>query len=128
MKRTVFSATAILLLIASAFGQTGLTGVKMKDIADVTGTGAAVQVFGASAGYARAYTIKALAANSADVRCGGSTVTASRGADLAAGQSIMWGPLSPDPTSPAGSMVIYDLSTVYCFIGSGDKVSLAFAQ
>lgn len=107
--------------VASAQG--GL--VVVTSPADVSGSSTAVQI--ATSGTARWIQVIAPAANSNVVRCGDSTVTATRGLPIAAGGGFMFPTIPPD-TRQAVNQHYYSLSTVYCFISSGDKASFAWGN
>lgn len=91
----------------------------MHDAPDVLGTGTAVNVFPPGSGTAVSYLIIADPGNASPVRCGGPTVTANRGALITPGGGIGWSPISGDT---------YDLASVFCWISTGDKVSVAYAR
>lgn len=84
--------------------------------ADITGTGAAVALQ-ASSTRARWVQIVCLTGNSAVVRVGDSSVTASRGIAVAAGSGFMF-PIQQSTNQ------YYDVSTLYAYIGSNDKVTI----
>lgn len=85
-------------------------------IADITGTGAAVAVAGS--GSARWCQLQAPSTNTADVRWGDSNVSSSRGAGIAAGG----GQMTPYQAQ------LYNLSSLYVFVASGDKVRITCGQ
>lgn len=103
--------------------QSGLMAI--SSVADVTGTGVAVQMVSAG-GPARWIQLIALAANSAAVRCGDSNVSATRGAAIAAGGGMM---LPPIPISgDVSKQPQYNLAKLYCYIANNDKVSVLWAN
>lgn len=109
----------VLLLLSriptqSVQAQVGLGTV--TTIADITGTGAAVQV--AASGTARWIQFIAPPTNAASVRCGDVNVSTTRGLPLAAGA----GQFFPFQAQ------LYSLSSLYCYIGSGDKLSIAWGN
>lgn len=83
----------------------------LADIADVTAAASATQVT-ASNLPCRAVIVRALAANTSVVRVGGSTVTASRGAELSKGDAVV--------------LDIDNVNKVYVFGNATDKVSIAY--
>jgi|SRR5579871_3310856 len=85
-------------------------------IADITGTGAAVQV--AASGNARWIQFIAPSTNAAAVRCGDVNVSTTRGLPLAAGA----GQFLPFQAQ------LYNLPTLYCYIANGDKLSIAWGN
>lgn len=93
--------------------------------ADVTGTAAAVQV--SASGTARWLQVIAPSGNSAVIRCGGSTVSATIGAPVAAGGGLFY-PAMPVDTRQAVNQHYYDLSKIYCYVGSGDKVNFSWGN
>ena len=124
MKRLLGIATICAVLGALALAQSSL--VSFKSAPDVTGTGATVQLF-ASGGQARAFVVIADSANTAAVRCGDSAVSLTQGSKIPAGAGLMWPPLSAD-SRQAVQGYMYDLSAYYCYIATGDKVSLSYAK
>jgi hypothetical protein len=125
--RTLLQAACIAMLVSAAIAQSPQNLVAIKSAPDVTGTGVAVKVFPASAGPARSFLIIADPANSAAVRCGDSLVSSTQGSKIAAGAGWGWGSPGVDSRQPVQNY-FFDISTVYCFIASGDKVSLSYAQ
>ena len=89
----------------------------MTTVADITGSGAKVQL--ATSGTARWIQLTTLAANSAVVRVGDSNVSASQGMAIAAGSGQF---LPPLPISSSGdpAAALYQLSTIYLYIGNSD--------
>ena len=85
-------------------------------LADITGTGAAVQI--SASGTARWVQFIAPTTNTAVVRCGDSNVSTSRGLPIAAGAGQFF---------PFQAQV-YNLSSIYCYIANGDKISIALGQ
>jgi len=118
-----------LLAVMALCAQTVL--VVTVTVPDVTGTSATVQVFPAGSGPARTYTIIADSGNSNPVRCGGATTSATAGLKMAAGGTFTGMALALDPRQSSGvesAKLFYDLTTVYCYIVTGDKVSLAYSK
>lgn len=79
---------------------------------DITMTGSAIQL--ASSGTAWWVQVKANASNTGVIRVGDANVSATRGADLAAGAAFLF-PYRGDP---------YALSGLYVFGSASDKVSV----
>lgn len=98
--------------------------IRPYTMADITGTGAAVRI--QTSGTARWVEIVAQAGNAANVRFGDSAVTAARGIPIVpgAGQFL---PFIP-PRTGMNASNLYDLSSIYVYVASGDKVSVIWAQ
>lgn len=94
-------------------------------LGDITGAGAAAQI-SATTLIVRGFQIVTPAGNSAVVRCGDSNVSTSRGSIIAAGGGQFWGPQIGTGSVPP--YATYDLSRWYCYIGSGDKISITAVQ
>lgn len=109
MKRLI-----LFLVLAGALAAQYVTSVP-QTIADITGTGATVQLLAASTN-AQWVQFGALPTNTANVRWGDSNTAISRGMFIAPGGGQF---LSKTNT---------DLSQVYVFIGSGDKVSVTWGK
>jgi hypothetical protein len=97
--------------------------VSVQSQADITGTGAAVQAH-PSAGQARWVQVIAQTGNAAAVRVGGSTVSATNGIPVAAGAGFFFPPIPVDQGQPVSTNNYYDLTSIYVYVGSGDKVSV----
>lgn len=116
----------ILLFFAFAFVASPQSGLMaFHSVADVTGTGVAVQMVPAG-GPARWVQLIPLSTNSAVARCGDSNVSATRGAALAAGGGFMSPPITI--TSDPSKQPQYNLASLYCYIANGDKVSVLWAN
>ena len=126
MKRKLYFALLLLLLLLPVIGaaQANKTIVAPTTLADITGTGAAVQV--QSSGTARWVLFVAPTTNSAVVRVGDSSVSTTRGAPMAAGGSVFYPPITTqvgDQKQP-----LYNLSAIYVYIANGDKVSIQWSN
>ena len=122
-KRFAAFIGAALLMVQTASTQSNLGLVQPSSIADITGTGATVQLY-STGGPARDVLIFALAANTGTARCGDSNAGTSRGVPLAAGASRFYPPqtqISGDLKQP-----LYNLASFYCYIANGDKVSVTW--
>jgi hypothetical protein len=93
--------------------------------ADITGTAAAVQA--SSSGTARWVQVIALTGNSAVIRCGGSTVSATVGTPVAAGGGLFYPVMAVD-SRQAVNQHYYNLAGIYCYVGSGDKVNFSWGN
>lgn len=93
--------------------------------ADITGTGAAVQVFPAG-GLARWVQIIAPGGNAATVRLGDPSTSATIGLPIAPGGGFLFPPLPAD--SARGGASAYNLSNIWVYVASGDKVSALNAR
>jgi hypothetical protein len=116
-----------LLLSMLCFGQIAL--VSLYSLPDVTGTGAAVQVFGSTALAVRTFLVVADLGNTNPVRCGGSTTSATVGAKMIPGAS--WGQWNLATATAPGNTAqvnLYDATSVWCYIATGDKVSLNYSK
>lgn len=118
----VLAATALLAAVP-ALPQTYL--VAPATLADITGTSAAVQIY-STGGSARWVLFIAPTANASVVRCGDSNVSASRGAPIAAGAGLLYPSISAQ--SGDSKQPLYNLGSLYCYIASGDKVSVSWAN
>ena len=94
-------------------------------VADITGSGAAVQI--ATSGAAQWVQITAPSGNGAVVRFGDSNVSISRGAIVAAGGGQFLPPIPVGPSAGAATG-LYQLSTIYCYIANGDKVTVTWGN
>lgn len=113
MMTTISKRIALLLVLALAcFAQ---QASNLATLPDITGTGAAVPLSGSHL-YAHWIQITTPSTNSATVQWGDSNVSTSRGSIIAAGG----GQFIP------ASGPVYDLSTIYVYIGSGDKVKVTY--
>lgn len=106
----------LLCLGVLAFGQASLV---IYPISDITGTGAAVPL--STSGTARSCQLVALSTNTAGIRWGDSTVTASRGANIAPGAGQF---IPPNPPPPGQASPSFNLNTVYVYIGSSDVLTV----
>ncbi len=97
--------------------------ININTRADVTGQAAAVQV--TTSGSARWLMILAPTTNSAVIRCGDSNVSTSRGTPVANGAGLFFPPIPPDSQT---AINLYNLANIYCYVGSGDKVSFTWAN
>lgn len=127
-KLTVFAAFIIGLLMLvpshrSVEAQGGL--IVVTGNADITGTGAAVQV--SATGTARWVQIIAPAANGAVIRCGGSTASATVGAPVAAGGGLFYPVMAVD-SRQAVNQHYYNLAGLYCYVANGDKVNFSWGN
>ena len=106
----------LLALCAIAFGQSSLV---IFPLSDITGTGATVHL--SASGTARSCQLVALPTNTAGIRWGDSTTTASRGANIApgAGQFIPAMPPLTNQQSP-----VFQLSAVYVYIANSDVLTV----
>lgn len=129
MQRIVASVVLIIgayLLLpnrASVEAQGGL--ITITGNADVTGAAAAVQA--SASGTARWIQVIAPSGNSAVIRCGGSTVSATVGAPVAAGGGFFF-PAMPVDERQAVNQHYYNLASIYCYVGSGDKVNFLWGN
>jgi hypothetical protein len=115
-----------LFFLGAVVASTQSTGllVAPTTLADITGTGAAVQV--TASGTARWVLFMPLVTNSAVVRVGDINVGGSRGAPVAAGGGLLYPVLSTqagDPKQP-----LYNLASIYVYIANGDKISIQWAN
>lgn len=99
--------------------------IVLTDNADVTGANAAVQA--ASTGFARYVDAFAPSGNGAVIRCGSSTVSATVGKPVAAGGAYHWQAMPADQRYST-SQNLYSLSTLYCYVSTGDKVNFSWAN
>ncbi len=121
---TILAALIIglLMMVPSQMDAQGL--VVVTGNVDVTGTATAVHV--AASGAARWIQVIAPSGNSAVIRCGGSTVSATVGAPVAPGGGLFF-PALPIDTRQSTQQFYYHLANVYCYVGSGDKVNFLWA-
>lgn len=92
----------------------------LYDFPDITGTGAAVAL-ASSHNIGNVLYVSTPAANTAAVRLGQSTVSASRGVAIPPGSTALAiGPISD------GQWL--DLAVTYAFIGSGDKLTYSLGR
>lgn len=103
----------ILFVGLACFAQ---TTSNLGTIADITGSGVAVALTPGVHVYAHWIQIVCPSGNSAVVRWGDSNVSSTRGAQCAAGGGQFLPASGP----------VYDLSAIYVYIGSGDKVSVSY--
>lgn len=95
----------------------------IRTIADITGDAAAHQLSATSV-RARWVLIVTLSTNSAVVRVGDASTSASRGAAVAAGGGLMFPSIAGTLQQP----VLYDLSTIYYYAANNDKITVVYAQ
>ena len=110
----------LLLLCASPL----LALVTITSTADISGDGAVHQF--ASGGAARWVQFVCPSTNTSAVRIGDSTISTSKGVPCAPGGALLL-PALPMTDSPASSP-LYDLSSIYYLIQSGDKLSITRAN
>lgn len=119
MKRLTF----LILIAVTLLAQTGV--VAPTTIADITGDAASHQL--ATSGQARWLQFVAPAANSAAIRIGDSNVGASRGTYVAPGGGFMMPVLESD-SRESTTQHFYKLSSIYYYAGSGDKITITYAN
>lgn len=97
-------------------------------IADFAPGGTATKL--ASSGSARWVKVCVPAANSGIARVGDSNVSATQGASVAAAATQGCMTLDPIPAAPGGAPtnVLYQLSTIYAFASSTDKVQVTYGN
>lgn len=117
MKRLI---ACLLLTVAMCFPQSGVS--EIGSLADITGDAAAHQL-SSTAIDAKWVIIIALSANGAVVRVGDTNTSASRGAAVAAGGGLTLPLLTPMQPRNA-----YDLSKIYYYAASGDKISVIYGK
>lgn len=100
--------------------------ISVATAADITGTGAQVQVY-PSGGLARWVQIIAPGANAAVVRVGDASTSATVGLPIAAGGGFMLPPLPIDGRE-SSSAHFYNLANIYVYVANGDKVSIIYAR
>jgi len=108
MKRLIFS----LLVTLTCLAQTS----SMYSIPDITGTGATVALTPGVHTLARWVDVSALSTNASLVRFGDATVNVNQGTPIYPGGNNHLQPGGPQ----------YDLSQIYVFIASGDKVAVTW--
>lgn len=115
----------LIIWVASCFALLAL--VNVTTTADVTGDGAAHQI--GVTGTATWVQFIALPSNTASgaVRIGDANVSASRGAAIAPGAGFMLPPIAAEPRQSAEDR-LYDLSKLYYFAASGDKLSIVWGR
>ncbi len=118
MARRVFIGLAIAALLVA---QTAT----IATLPEITGDAAAHQI--AASGSARWIQFIAPAGNGAVVRIGDSLTSATRGLPMAAGGGLMLPPLPVD-TRNSNQAVLYKLSAIYYYAGSGDKLDMVIGQ
>lgn len=123
MKRFLLITLAFALLAVQIPAQIGIA--QPVSIADITGNSAAQQI-SATAVNARWVLIIALSANSAAVRVGDSSVSATRGAQVVAGGGLFLPALPPNSNSPRQNT--YDLSKIYFYGVSPDAISVIYGR
>ena len=102
---------------------TATAGIGLQSVSDIAGDGAAHALRPAGT-LARWVLIVADPANASAVRIGGSAVSATNGTRMAAGAGLFMPPIAPDARQAVDSNTLYDMSTMYYFVASGDKISL----
>ena len=119
--RRLAAILTLCLLGGLAEGQQAQFG----SLPDITGTGATVQLT-ASSITVRWVQLVTPTGNAAVVRWGDSNVSVSRGAIIAPGGGQFVPPIPPNQNAPSQNTV--NLSTLYLYIASGDKVSVTYIQ
>lgn len=129
MQRLTLLAALIIGLLVFAVPQRSVDAqgglIVVTGNADVTGTGAAVHA--AASGTARWIQVVAVTGNSAVIRCGGSTVSSTVGAPIAAGGGMFF-PAMPVDTRLAVNQHYYNLAGIYCYVANGDKVNFLWGN
>ncbi len=105
----------LLLLLVCAFP----AKPTLHPIAEITGTGAAVAISTDSSSRPAWVQVIAPAGNSAVVRFGDSTTSATMGLPIAAGGGY---------NTPVCSSCVYTLSTLYVYVANGDKADVAWGN
>jgi hypothetical protein len=116
----------ILLVLLPAYGQRQGGAVAPISVSDYTGTAATIQLFPAGGG-ARWVQLIAPTGNAATVRWGDSTTSVSKGGMIAAGGAMFLPPLSNDDRE-SSYVHLYDLSKLYAYIATGDKLTVIWVQ
>lgn len=115
----------IMLFTVVCFGQQ-LQVASLATIPDITGTGALVAITPGTPTYARGIQITCPSTNSANVYWGDTNTSATRGSMIAPGGGQYIPSPTPRSSQPSPNGAVFDLSTVYLFIGSGDKVKITY--
>ena len=115
MIRSMRRLLLLLAICVAAFGQATLTIFALPDL---TMTGSAIPL--ASSGVARECQLIALPANTAAIRFGDSTVSASKGAAISAGSGQF---IPPAPETQAKNGTTFALASTYVIGTAGDKLS-----
>lgn len=116
-------AGSLFVLLALCWAQG--PSAKPTSLADITGDSATHQL--QSSGSAKWVLIIPLAANAAKVRIGDSSTSVSRGVELAPGGGFFMPPL-PIDTRQSVQQHRYDLSTIYYYVVTGDKISVVWGN
>jgi hypothetical protein len=111
-----------MLLAGGLWAQGAAGGLAPHNVANITGTGAQVQVY-AAGGLARYIQFIAPAGNAATVEIGDSTTTSTTGNPVAAGGGYATVPIACAPNALL-STCTYQLSGFYAYIANGDKLSV----
>jgi hypothetical protein len=123
MRRRVVRMAVLLALVSLMLAQSGT--VKPTSAADITGDAATHQL--ATSGQARWVLFIAQSGNAAVVRIGDSQVSISRGAPISAGAGLLFPALGVDQRE-ASAEHLYDLSAIYYYAATGDKLSVLWAK
>lgn len=116
-----------ILLLAVLLALPAKSLVSLNSTTDVTMTGSAKQ-FQSAAGTARFVIIIAASGNAAVVRVGGSNVSSTVGATVAAGGGLGLYPIPTDAQQPVPSNNYYDLTSIWFYGTNGDKVSVIWGM
>jgi hypothetical protein len=103
----------------------------MYSVADVSGTSPAssIEVFGSAPLAVRTFMVVALHSNTNPVRCGGSTASASNGTEIMPGAAYgQWNLATATAPGVTAQVNLYDATSVWCYIATGDKVSLNYSK
>lgn len=98
---------------------------KPTSIPDITGDAATHQL--QTSGFAKWVLIIPLAANTSKVRIGDSATNATRGAEIAPGSGLFMPPFPVD-TRQSVQQHRYDLSAIYYYAATGDKISVIWGN
>lgn len=101
-----------------------LVAVTVTSSADITGDAAAHAV---GTGLARWVQVDAVTGNSADVRVGGSNTSSTIGKRIAAGGSQFFPPIAPNGYESTSDNS-YDLSSMFYYAATNDKVTITWAK
>ena len=115
----------ILLILAMAGALFAQPLAVPVTIADITGDGSAHAI--TTSGSARWVIFICPSTNSAAVRIGDSSISATQGAPVAAGGGLMFPAIPPDPRQATQNQ-LYDLTKIYYRAGTGDKVSIIYVK
>ncbi len=113
---------SLFILVALLSAQT----VRTVTVTDITGDSATHQL--QTSGTARWVQLSAPSGNGSAVRIGDASTGSSQGTAMVPGAAFMYPPIPADNDRGASSEHLYDLSSIYYYAATGDKVTVQWSK